>query len=206
MPIWVLWHVQMKRRQKLGLGILLCSNILLVVLACLELSGLRYHDTMDITWLAFTQQLQISAGVLVFSLTAFRSLFTTEKPKFVAREIKSWYSTKEDIRHGRKQRILPSIPSATLTSVRAFIRRGRRANTLDTEAGIDYPDDVLPQDLGQVAVLHDLSSEAQEVSYQSQPPWLPADTIRYPTIDYRWPLLLFESFGTTCNAGSQSTS
>lgn len=138
MPIWVLWHVQMKRRQKLGLGILLCSNILLVVLACLELSGLRYHDTFDVTWAYFTEQLQISAGVLVFSLTAFRSLFTTEKPKFVAREIKSWYSpvrllrgpTKEDIRYGRNQRILPSIPSATLTSVRAFIRRGRRQTLL----------------------------------------------------------------------------
>ncbi len=175
MPIWVLWHVQMKRRQKLGLGILLCSNILLVVLACLELSGLRYQDTVDITWLAFTQQLQISAAVLVFSLTAFRSLFTTEKPKFIAREIKSWYSsirllrgpTKEDIRYGRNQRILSSIPSATLTSVRAFIRRGRRTNTLDTEAGIEYPHDVLLQDLGQVTVSHDLISEAQEVSYQS---------------------------------------
>ena len=172
MPIWVLWQVQMKRRQKLGLGILLCSNILLVVLACLELSGLRYHDSIDTTWAFIFGQLQNSAAVLVFSLTAFRSLFTTEKPKFIAREIRSWHSptrllrgpTKEDIRYDGNQRILPSIPSDTLTSVRTFIRRDKTTETLDTEAGIEYPEDALLQDSGQITVTHDLSSEAQEVS------------------------------------------
>lgn len=170
-PIWVLWKVQMKRRQKLGLGLLLCSSVLLVIVAGLTLYGLNYHGTIDITWTTFGTQLQTTTAVMAFSFTAFRSLFTTEKLKFGARGIKARYSppvrllrrTRTNTWYGGNQRILQSFPSATLTGMRTIIRAGTntRASTLDTETGIELHGGIPLQDLRQITVTHDLSCEVQ---------------------------------------------
>ena len=170
-PIWVLWTIQMRTRQKLGLGIFLCSNVLLIIVSCLTVSGLRYHGIVDVPWSVLGLQLQTSGAVLVFSFISFRSLFTTENPKFKARDIKKWYSspilslrkTGNDALFSGDQRHLPRIPAATLTSLRTFIRGGRRISTIDTEIGLESHRSIPMQDLGQIMVTHRLSSEVQEV-------------------------------------------
>ena len=137
----------MERRQKPGHGVFLCSNVLLVVIACIQSSGMRYHGTLDDMWAYLWLQIQVSAAVSVSSLTAFRPLFTTERSKFKARNIKAWYcspmrllrETEKDPWYGGKERILPRIPSPTLSGMRTFIRGGARTTTtLDTtSAGVE---------------------------------------------------------------------
>ena len=190
-PIWVLWTVQIKRRKKLSLGIYLCSNVTLAVITCFQVSGLRNGRTIDITWYSFWLQLQTSTAVSVFSFTAFRSLFTTEKSKLRARKKNLWHPSPirmlrrmtNDTWYGGNQILSQSFPSATLTGMRTFIRGGRSVSIFDSETGVDHPGDVLLQDPGQITATHGLSSEVQEVQHQYQPSWVPTDTTNCMTID-----------------------
>ena len=140
-------------------------------MACVQGSGFRGGGTIDVTWYFFWVQLQTSTAVSVFSFTAFRSLFITEKSKSRARKRNLWLPspmrllrrTTNDTWYGGNQILLQSFPSATLTGMQTFIRGGRSVSTLDTEAGIDHPGDVLLQDPGQITVTHGFSSEVHEI-------------------------------------------
>ena len=140
-------------------------------MTCIQVSGLRDGGTIDVTWFLFWLQLQTSTAVSVFSFTAFRSLFITEKAKARARKRNLWHPSPirqlrrvtNDTWYGGNRILLQSFPSATLTGMRTFIRGGRSVNTLDTESGIDHPGEVLLQGPGQITVRHVLSSEVQEI-------------------------------------------
>lgn len=155
-PIWVLWRVKIKLRQKLSLGIFLCSNSMIAIMACIQVLGIQTRGRLDVTWYVFWLQLQSSTAVSVFSFTAFRSLFIAENSKSRADKKKMWHPppirllrrTIHDTWYGGNHILLQSFPSATLTGMRTFIRGGNSVNRHDTESGIHHSGDVLLQDPG----------------------------------------------------------
>ena len=143
----------------------------MAVMTCIQVSGLRDRGMIDVTWYLFWLQLQSATAVSVFSFTAFRSLFVTERAKARARKRNLWHPSPirqlrrvtNDTWYGGNRILLQTFPSATLTGMRTFIRGGGGASTHDTETGVDHPGNVLLQHSGHITVTHGLSSEVEEI-------------------------------------------
>ncbi|KAL9030054.1 MAG: hypothetical protein Q9196_001790 [Gyalolechia fulgens] len=81
-PISLLWNVRIKTRQKLGIGAFLCLSIVMIIIAIIKASGIRTSvDSFDLVWEVFWQQMEACAAVLMVSLTAFRSVFLSNKQR-----------------------------------------------------------------------------------------------------------------------------
>lgn len=105
------------------------------------------------------------------SLTAFRSLFVSTARQAVAKKAKPWYSTQTlRLRANKRGKLgsgghekLPSIPSATMTGMRTFIRGSRGISSLDSVGGYEHSDGTPLRDQDQIIVTNVLSSEMQMV-------------------------------------------
>lgn len=139
-PLYLLWFVKIKPRQKFVLGVLLSLNLFMAITASIRVSGLGFRRTFDVVWLFLWQQVEACIAVTMISLTAFRSAFAASESMRARKERakKPWYlSTIAAIRRSKTQRGsdeetiqgLPSIPSATLTGVRTFIQGGCHVQT-----------------------------------------------------------------------------
>lgn len=181
-PIYLLWHVQIKIRQKLALAVSLCLSIMMVILAIVRISRFRSSSsTIDFTWDIFWQFAESCTAVTMVSFTAFRSLFvahaTQQSPK------KSSYSSWRYPRAEKRQRdaealdgesqemqSLPERPRPALTGMRTSIR-GERANSkggfLKTKGsdGGDEPWPLQDEAGGQgIRVHHSVSMDTEVVS------------------------------------------
>lgn len=112
-------------------------------------------------------------AVSMVSFTAFRSLFVSDKSNAIAKKPKPWYSspirmfggTKKEPSADEDSNGLPSIPSATLTGMRTFIRGNDGFSKLNSEARTEYTESILLQDrVKQITVSQGLSTEVQEVA------------------------------------------
>ena len=130
-PVALLWKVQIKPRQKLGLGFFLCLSISMIIVAAIRMSGIHYHDTYDNTWIFMWQQVEACVAVMMISLTAFRSVFVANASKVRKRKtVSPWLSyTPKALKRHRKlgseedqDLVNLTIPSATLTGIRTVIR------------------------------------------------------------------------------------
>ena len=70
---YLIWKVQISRRQKLGIAFFLCLSICMVVIAIIRIS--QVHSSTYNIWATFWQQLEGCVAILMVSLTAFRTLF-----------------------------------------------------------------------------------------------------------------------------------
>lgn len=143
-PIRLLWRVQIKSKQKLGLGFFLCLSVFMIVIALVRISALVTEipimpgvtiRSIDPTWKFFWQQIEACVAVFMVSFTAFRSFFVTETSRYPrASPAKPGSSTRRRIWNGNKRSSegddekekgrLPPIPSATITGLRTYIRGG----------------------------------------------------------------------------------
>lgn len=187
-PIYLLWHVQIKIRQKLALAVSLCLSIMMVILAIVRISRFRSSSsTIDFTWDIFWQFAESCTAVTMVSFTAFRSLFvahaTQQSPK------KSSYSSWRYPRAEKRQRdaealdgesqemqSLPERPRPALTGMRTSIR-GERANSkggfLKTKGsdGGDEPWPLQDEAGGQgIRVHHSVSMDTEVISHAGQKP------------------------------------
>ncbi|MCJ1362616.1 hypothetical protein MMC16_001721 [Acarospora aff. strigata] len=129
-PVLLLWRVQIKPHQKLGLGAFLCLSVVMVIVAITRASGLFYHGVFDNSWIFLWQQVESCAAVTMISLTAFRSVFVGRgwlKPHR-KRQVTPWQASvswvlRRQKRHASNDQDLAdvTIPSATLTGMRTFI-------------------------------------------------------------------------------------
>ena len=143
-PVKLVWKVQIAPRQKIGLGLFLCLNISMVIIACVRGFGVQADPVWDIPWTIFWLQIEACVAVSMASLTAFRSIFLAGTTRSEPRRARPWYSrTYEKIisrKNKSKERIpvenpLPEIPSATLNGIRTFIRQGHKSTIPDLEDG-----------------------------------------------------------------------
>ena len=125
-PVALLWKVQIKPRQKHGLGFFLCLSVSMIIVA-----AIHYHDTFDNTWIFLWQQVEACVAVMMISLTAFRSVFVANTSKVRDRKkVSPWLSyTPKALKRDRKlgsegdqDLVNLTIPSATLTGMRTVIR------------------------------------------------------------------------------------
>ena len=79
-PIYLIWRLRAKARQKFELATFLCLSILMIILAIIRIAGLRYHDSVDLSWNHFWFHLESCTAVTMLSATAFRSLFVSAAP------------------------------------------------------------------------------------------------------------------------------
>ncbi|KAI9724630.1 MAG: hypothetical protein M1828_003654 [Chrysothrix sp. TS-e1954] len=144
-PISLLWKVQMKPRQKLGLAAFLCLSVFMVVVAAIRVSGFHYKGTWDNTWIFFWQQIEACTAVSMISVTAFRSAFVADgskpgrkkysspkhasprEPSMVQKVLGKHEKTPSD--QGDLANL--TIPRATMTGARTAIRG--ETSFLDTE-------------------------------------------------------------------------
>ena len=142
LPIQLLRSVRIKLRQKFILGIFLSLNMFMAITACVRVSGIKFRDRFDEVWLFVWQNIEACVAIAMISLTAFRSVFVGQKSLQARNDLmkKPWYSsTLQAIRRkksaqqsdGEAMIGMPSIPGATLTGMRTFIRGGKHSQAAD---------------------------------------------------------------------------
>ncbi|KAL8749804.1 MAG: hypothetical protein Q9184_006660, partial [Pyrenodesmia sp. 2 TL-2023] len=135
-PIHILWRVKIRFQQKLLLGSSLCLSVVMCVVALVRASGLTLGDFMDETWAVFWQQIEACVAVMLVSITTFRSFFVSTESRVSPRKrspTNGQVSRKPVVYWTKRAGItLPSIPSATLTGLRTFIRRDPEHRTSDS--------------------------------------------------------------------------
>ena len=169
-PIILLWNVKIKRSQKIFLGTFLCLSICMILIAIVRISGQRLgNSNMDVQWELFFQHVEASVSVITVSLTAFRSMLGLKARKFREEKERSWYlyrriillkkgrGTSESELSGDQ---LPTIPSATLTGMRTFIRDNR--DSRNGEA------DVMMEAEHYIEVTQKISSESVAVRFSAR--------------------------------------
>ena len=125
----LLWRIRITVQQKIGLGLSFCLSLVMIIIAIIRMSGMKFSDGADdFIWLFFWSQQEASIAVTMVSASAFRSLFVA---KVLHRDppshpqISSFWRMKlarrpaRDLHHRDE---LPQIPRATLTGMRTMIR------------------------------------------------------------------------------------
>lgn len=126
----LLWRVRMKLRQKLGIGAFLCLGLCITIVACVRFSGTHTHANIVQGWEYFWLEVEACVAVCMVSLCVFRSVVVMEERRARFQKGRQWYSsTVAKLRDRNKLsggnfdlNNLPTIPSATLSSMRTFIR------------------------------------------------------------------------------------
>ncbi|KAI9831272.1 MAG: hypothetical protein M1826_003711 [Phylliscum demangeonii] len=137
---------------KVVVGFFLCLSIVIMITAIVRVSGLATPTgTIDVAWILFWQQVEACVAVALASFTAFRSIFVAEASK--RREARGqasawaagrrWTGWKRSTVAADDAIKLPSIPSATLSGLRTFIRGGHRSHVLSS---VDANELYLPLD------------------------------------------------------------
>lgn len=162
-PVIILWNEKIRLSQKIFLGIFLCLNICMIILAIVRTSGLLLSNRgIDVQWEVFFQQVEASVSVITLSITAlrtswslglsdhgihnsFRSLLGFKAWKFREKRERAWYfhrwmilfkkvlKTSESVLNEDQ---LPSMPSTTLTGMRTAIRGNRDSKNREADVWI----------------------------------------------------------------------
>lgn len=151
----------MKPRQKFGLGVFLCLNVCMIIVAIIRISGLHYHGTFDNTWIFLWQQVESCVAVTMISLTAFRLVFVANASRRrLKKEVSPWLPSTPNVfrshkRHASDDQVLDelTIPSATLTGMRTFIRGGQEETSRSADETL-YSDGWSPKDYKYPSIYH----------------------------------------------------
>ncbi len=137
-PAFILWQIRMKLRQKLGIGVFLCLSLCMTVVSSVRFSGTHTHANIPQSWEYFWLEVEACVSVCMVSLCAFRSVFASDEHRARSKKVRPWLpSTVAKLRNhnqlfeGIHDRVNLSIPSATLSGMRTYIR------TLELDAGAD---------------------------------------------------------------------
>ncbi|KAI1129674.1 hypothetical protein F5Y10DRAFT_237724 [Nemania abortiva] len=143
-PITLIRRSTLRCTQKGGVGGFLCLSVVMIAFALARVSKIRGVVGIDIVWEFFWQYLETAVAVTMGSLTVVRSLLVYQikrghvQDPVGARPLgesyyrrRFWYRRKNV--ELESQEDLPSIPSATMTGIRTFIRRNNRDAGLETQ-------------------------------------------------------------------------
>ncbi|KAK8053074.1 hypothetical protein PG996_012375 [Apiospora saccharicola] len=142
-PILVLRKSQMALLTKIGLSVFLCLSLFMLACSVVRAAGMYYHGTLDTPWGVFWCHTEACIGVLMASITAYRTVligsgkFFTRFQQYVDKVIhmraqrsgqplnheKEVLATQD--RFGRF--LLSKIPSATLTGLSFMLAESTRA-------------------------------------------------------------------------------
>lgn len=146
--------------------------MVMAIIACIRVSGIRITGSIDSTWNMFWQHIEACIAVTMISLTAFRSVFISNEFKRKIKKPKPWYSLRlEKLRaKERKDELserlghLPMIPPATLSGIRTFIQGGHKPENPGSEpCSLHLHDPISQNQEGEITVVYALSSDVQMV-------------------------------------------
>ena len=161
LPVALLWKVRINIWQKVGLSLSLCLSLVMVFVTIVRMAGIKLEGGVDIVWLAFWQQQECSIAVIMVSVSAFRSFFVAgaarkrspnlpiaSRKLILANNQSPTVDTSDPqaltasnagrmLTSSSFQIRLPQIPSATLTSVRGFIRNAESSSSRVTDSSSD---------------------------------------------------------------------
>ncbi|RYC61559.1 hypothetical protein CHU98_g4656 [Xylaria longipes] len=145
-PITLLGRSTLRFSQKAGLGAFLCLSVVMISFALTRVSKISSVAGIDIVWEFFWQYLETAVAVIMGSLTVVRSLLVYQSKRghvqapTGARPLGESYYRRRYLYRRKKnielesQEGLPSVPSATMTGMRTFIRRNNRDARFETQA------------------------------------------------------------------------
>ena len=136
----------MKFRQKSSIGAFLCPSLLMTVFACVRFSGTHPHANIAQSWEYFWLEVEACVAVIMVSLCVFRSVLVSEARRARIQKGRQWYHpTAAKWRNRNKSsdgnddlNNLPTVPSATISGMRTFIRSSRLG--LGAECCYESPD------------------------------------------------------------------
>lgn len=148
----------------------------MIIIAIVRISIMRVDpNNLDGQWLSFWLNMEADAAVITVSITAFRSMLGVKASKAREKQDRSWYSYRLRFRsrkaknREKESRMdqFPSIPGATLTGIRTFIRGNRDSMLMASEVGgsddsTRSKDDWLKAQHC-IKVTHKISSESEAV-------------------------------------------
>lgn len=142
--------------------------MMIAIISCIRVSGIRITGSIDSTWNMFWQHMEACVAVTMISLTAFRSVFIASELKGKIRKRNPWHSLRLEKLRAKQDNngldaelgVLPAIPSATLSGIRTFIRGSRKPHNLASEAGSLHSQHPLSQNQEEgIRVVYGLSSD-----------------------------------------------
>ncbi|KAL6712855.1 hypothetical protein ACLMJK_009567 [Lecanora helva] len=81
-PVCLLWTVHIKASEKLGIGAFLCLSIVMISFAIVKSARIEtYLKSFDLIWQLFWAQVEACSAVLAVSLSAFRSIFVSNRQR-----------------------------------------------------------------------------------------------------------------------------
>ncbi|KAK8061818.1 hypothetical protein PG994_008184 [Apiospora phragmitis] len=142
-PILVLRKSQMALLTKIGLAVFLCLSLFMLACSIIRAAGMYYHGILDTPWGVFWCHTEACIGVLMASITAYRSVlmgsgkFFRNFQRYVDRVILMRAHEAEQPMNAQKQAstvrdrfcyfLLSKIPSATLTGLSSMLAESTRA-------------------------------------------------------------------------------
>ncbi|MCJ1271043.1 hypothetical protein MMC22_010942 [Lobaria immixta] len=135
-PIYLIRQIQVDFRRKFAQRLSLCLSIMMISGFVISMVTFEYHSRYTVSglWFVFWQLIEACVVVILESLTAFRLLFKShasprEKVSPHSNRKSLWRRTggwRGDEEHAGSEELqkLPSIPRATLTGMRTFIKGG----------------------------------------------------------------------------------
>ena len=147
-PILVLRKSQIPKKQRIILACFLCLSLVMAMIAIIRVSKMKGSSNIDLVWELFWQYIEAVVAVLMCSLTAFRTVFTTQQTSVAKRQWQpsaSWIQRMKWKKSSEKSAdadsdALPTIPKGTLSGLRTFIRRNNRSaaatTVLETDLGL----------------------------------------------------------------------
>lgn len=147
-PVHLIWKVKIKLLQKIALSCSLCLTIIVIIFTVTRASGLEWRDRLDVLWEIYFQIMAAEVGLILVSMTAFRTLFVSRSsgqrgisPKKSPDFWKKSQSTLKRLLDPRRWTLnyskrvfkgqkhestkdtfgLPSIPNGGMTGVQTFI-------------------------------------------------------------------------------------
>lgn len=114
------------------MGFFLCLSIVMVVIAIVRSSRVSHGPDLNTLWQSLWQIVESCIALIMASITAFRSIFVSERHREHVQ--KRWaYSWRKRAKQRKLRRAidawegdqLPSIPHATFTTMRRYLRSHR---------------------------------------------------------------------------------
>ncbi|KAI1074019.1 hypothetical protein F5B20DRAFT_565233 [Whalleya microplaca] len=143
-PIIILRKSQMALLSKIGLGVFLCLSLFMLVCSVIRAAGTYHNKTLDTPWQVFWLHAGACVGVLMASITVYRSVFvgsskvSSNLQRFIDKAIQMRASERipEPQEHTRRVRfgrfLLSKIPNATLTGLATLFGQTNQIQKADT--------------------------------------------------------------------------
>lgn len=93
-PAFLIWKVRFGTKPKIRLGLFLCLQVVMAIVALVRVSRIVLDSTFDVVWVILWQLIEAYVAIITVSLTAFQSVFVSDGTQRSPASQKTWLSTR----------------------------------------------------------------------------------------------------------------